>query len=271
MTDIRLIASDMDQTLLKSDKQLPAGTFDRIRALAAAGIEFVADSGRAVYTLEAMFAPVLDAMTLVAENGAVIKRHGELLATNLMRPADYHEVVRATQARQLGVPLICTLDSTLFAEADRGVQQEMSHFIATMGFIPDLLALTEDVPKATVYFAAGDAYTQADAFYRPHFGDRLAVTVGGPTFIDLMAPNVNKGRALRQLGAKLGIAPAAMMAFGDTDNDIEMMQTVGYGVRMANATPNMAAHTNYRTASNDEAGVLRGIDLVLAGQLPAQG
>ncbi|WP_461223794.1 HAD family hydrolase [Lacticaseibacillus suihuaensis] len=271
MTPIRLIASDLDQTLLLSDKTLPAGTFSRIRRLAAAGIEFVAASGRAVYTLEAMFAPVLDCISLVAENGAVVKRHGELLATNLMQPEAYREVVAQTRARGIGIPFVCSLDATLFAEADRGVEHDMAHFIATMAFVPDLMALDVPVPKTTVYLAAGDAYAQAAAFYRPQFQPRLAVTVGGPTFIDLMAPQVNKGRALKQLGAALGIPTAAMMAFGDTDNDIEMMQTVGYGVRMANATPNMAAYTDFRTASNDEAGVLQGIDLVLAGRLPQRG
>ena len=122
--------------------------------------------------------------------------------------------------------------------------------------------------KLSLYFRAGGAYA---AFPRieAQFGDRYGLTVGGETFIDVMPKTTNKGLGLTQLGAALNITPAEMMAFGDTNNDIQMMQTVKYGVLVANATPNMAAYADYRTASNLDLGVLKAIDGVLAGQLPA--
>ncbi|WP_246287413.1 HAD family hydrolase [Lacticaseibacillus absianus] len=267
---IRLIASDMDQSLLLSTKQLPVGTFDRITALARAGIEFVAASGRAVYTLEAMFAPVLDRMTLVAENGAVIKRHGQLLATELLQPNDYWQVRDFARAQGRGVPFVCAMDQTVLEQADDGHEATLRHFITNMAFVPDLRDCTVPAPKTTVYLPDGSAYTAMARQYRPRFGAQYTVTVGGPTFIDIMSPRADKGQALAWLGQHLGIPTAAMMAFGDTDNDIAMMQTVGYGVLMANATPNMQAYARYCTASNDDRGVLLGIDRVLAGQLPAR-
>ena len=78
MTPIRLIAADMDGTLLDSRSRLPAGIFPMIRELTGRGIRFVIASGRQYYNLESLFRPVADRLTFVAENGAAVFEKGEL-------------------------------------------------------------------------------------------------------------------------------------------------------------------------------------------------
>ena len=78
MTPIRLIAADMDGTLLDSRSRLPAGIFPMIRELTGQGIRFVIASGRQYYNLESLFRPVADRLTFVAENGAAVFEKGEL-------------------------------------------------------------------------------------------------------------------------------------------------------------------------------------------------
>lgn len=77
--DIKLIACDMDGTLLDERSQVPPETFDLVRALDAAGIRFVAASGRRYDTLRAFFEPVADRMDFVASNGAQVFVRGKLV------------------------------------------------------------------------------------------------------------------------------------------------------------------------------------------------
>ncbi len=160
------------------------------------------------------------------------------------------------------------LDATYLDQSERQYQPELSHFITRFRIAPDLARLDAPLAKLSLYFPKGGAYDAIKPVYVPRFGAELALTVGGPTFIDVMPKTTNKGNGLKQLGAVLHIAPESMMALGDTNNDIEMMQTVGYPVLVDNATPNMWQYGKYHTKTNEERGVLEAIDRVLAGRLP---
>lgn len=97
MDVIRLIASDLDATLLDGQSRLPPDFAETVRALAERGIRFAAASGRPIYTLEEMFAPLRDDIILVGDNGGAICWKGESLYLSEMDAADWHTL--AGQAR----------------------------------------------------------------------------------------------------------------------------------------------------------------------------
>ena len=88
MDIIRLIASDLDATLLDGQSQLPPDFAETVRALAEQGIRFAAASGRPIYTLEEMFAPLRDDIIFVGDNGGAICWKGENLYVSEMDTAD---------------------------------------------------------------------------------------------------------------------------------------------------------------------------------------
>ena len=90
MDVIRLIASDLDATLLDDQSQLPPDFAETVRALAERGIRFAAASGRPIYTLEEMFAPLQDDIIFVGDNGGAICWKGESLYLSEMDVADWH-------------------------------------------------------------------------------------------------------------------------------------------------------------------------------------
>ena len=100
MDVIRLIASDLDATLLDDQSQLPPDFAETVRALAERGIRFAAASGRPIYTLEEMFAPLRDDIIFVGDNGGAICWKGESLYLSEMDVADWHPL--AGQARSAG-------------------------------------------------------------------------------------------------------------------------------------------------------------------------
>ena len=89
MDVIRLIASDLDATLLDGQSQLPPDFAETVRALAERGIRFAAASGRPIYTLEEMFAPLRDDIIFVGDNGGAICWKGESLYVSEMDAADW--------------------------------------------------------------------------------------------------------------------------------------------------------------------------------------
>ena len=89
------------------------------------------------------------------------------------------------------------------------------------------------------------------------------MAVAGRNWVDVMNPGVHKGAALAKVGALLGIPADSMMAFGDTYNDIEMLEAVGYGFLMENGSPELRSRVPYLAPPNTEYGVARVLQQVL--------
>ena len=117
MDRIRLIASDMDATLLDEHSQLPPKFADTIRALAGQGILFAAASGRPLYTLETMFPDLLDEIILIGDNGGAARWKGRNLFVSEMPAAGWRSLARSTkQAGDVG--LLCGLQAAYAEKQD---------------------------------------------------------------------------------------------------------------------------------------------------------
>ena len=110
MDRIRLIASDLDATLLDAHSQLPPDFVPTVKALAALDIHFAAASGRPLYTLEEMFPALRREMILIGDNGGAVRWNGETLFTSEMPPEGWRALARKT--RQAGdVAVLCGLET----------------------------------------------------------------------------------------------------------------------------------------------------------------
>ena len=82
-------------------------------------------------------------------------------------------------------------------------------------------------------------------------------------FIDIVLPHINKGTALAFLGQRWGIQPEEMMAFGDSDNDLDMLEYVRYSYAMEGSPASVEAVARFQAPSNDASGVLQIIENML--------
>ena len=127
MDVIRLIASDLDATLLDDQSRLPPDFVETVRALAERGIRFAAASGRPIYTLEEMFAPLQDDIILVGDNGGAICWKGKSLYLSEMDVADWHTL--AGQARSAGhAAVLCGLETAYVEEQFRPYDRVFKRF-----------------------------------------------------------------------------------------------------------------------------------------------
>lgn len=264
MPEIKLIATDMDHTLLTEAGELPPHFDAYIEQMQRANIQFAVASGRPLYTLEAMFPQYKDQLILICDNGAVIKHHGKIIAQTLLPNADLREMFRYVQEHTDGHPLICGLDGAVADRADTAYDAEFRAFYTTLNYRTDPLAWDGQADKLTLYLPHHDAEAVFANQLNPRFGDRYSVAVTADCWIDIMPKHINKGNAMMQMSRLLQIDATDMMAFGDNFNDKEMLQYVKYSYLVANARPQMAPYADFRTASNQEFGVLKVIKRVLA-------
>jgi Cof subfamily protein (haloacid dehalogenase superfamily) len=252
--DLRLIAVDMDGTLLDGDGNVPAALWPLLDRLAARGIRFAPASGRQLATLQRS----------IAENGAHVVSGADDVSSDALEPqfaASVVERVRALAAGGSDVGLVvCGKQSAYIERADAAFRAEADRYYARLDVVEDLLAVDDQILKLAVYDFTDAARTA------PALEDLRAthqVVVSGHHWIDVMNAGVNKGVALERLQAALGVTRAQTAAFGDYLNDLELLDAADLSFAMANAHPDVLARARHRAPSNLEHGVITTIERLL--------
>ncbi len=262
--DLRLIAVDMDGTLLDGDGRIPDALWPLLDRLHERGIRFAPASGRQLATLQRAFADHLDHMVFLAENGAYVVEGGVEISSDAMDAAFTASLitrVRAIEGRDLGV-VVCGKRSAYIERADAAFRAEADKYYARLDVVGDLLQVEDQILKVAI-FDFEDAAATA-----PALEDLRAthqVVVSGEHWIDVMNLGVNKGVALERLQAATGITRDQTAAFGDYLNDLEMMDAAALSFAMANAHPLVAERARYAAPSNLDHGVLTTIEKLLDG------
>lgn len=263
LDSIKLVATDMDLTLLADDKSMPAGVDERIDALAKNGVLFCAASGRPALALRESFPAHHQDMALVADNGASVYLRDELVYRDLIDRDLYHEVLALATATEGSVPVLCAFDDAYVLERDRCHEDVVSIYYRSITYVGSFEELDVDSNKISIYFPGWDSKQKNDEVYSPAFASRLYLTCAGNEWLDFMNIGVDKGSGIRHLAQHLGIDLSDIAAFGDTYNDIPMLDIVGHSYVMANAAEHMHDHGKFLAPSNNEAGVLTVIDHIV--------
>lgn len=266
MSRIRLIASDLDGTLLDERKALPAGLTDTLTRLAERGIAFCPASGRQYQSIVDLFPGAAGALPVIAENGALVMLGGRELASTAIAPAALAGLLARLRSLPAGAhergAVLCGKRSA-YALPGR-FSDEVRRYYPKLEVVEDLSAVQDEILKLAL-FDAGSAAREI----LPHFSVLaleldLKVVVSGEHWVDVMEASVNKGAGLRAVQAALGVRREETMVFGDFFNDVEMFAEALHSYAMANALPAVAAHARHRAPGNGENGVLRVIDGMLA-------
>lgn len=263
LSSIKLVATDMDLTLLADDKSMPEGVDKRIDALMGNGVLFCAASGRPALALRESFPAHHQDMALVADNGASVYLRDELVYRDLLDKGIYHELLSRCVESGRGIPVLCAFEDAYMLERDRMHHDVVSIYYRSIIYVDSFEGLDVDSNKVSMYFPAWDSKNQLDEVYGPEFGSRLYVTCAGDEWLDFMNIGIDKGSGIRHLAEHLGIGLDDIAAFGDTYNDIPMLDIVGHSYVMANAAEHMHAHGKFLAPSNNEAGVLTVIDRII--------
>ena len=257
---IKLIASDMDGTLLTTQKRLPKDFTQVVRALKEKGISFCIASGRQYASLRRELVDRVNDLIFIAENGALIMDHDKELFIEALDACDLPAIVRAAEGLDQVYPVICRSDCALVDKsASEAFVEEMRMYYMQTYVVDDLASACaefHDVCKVAFY-DAGDAATHLLPVLLERLGEHHAVILSGANWVDVMKPGVNKGRAMRMLQEIKGVSPDECMAFGDYLNDLEMLENVTESYAMENALEEIKCVSKHIAPPNDEDGVMR--------------
>ena len=265
MNDIRLIAMDLDGTLLQRDGTILPETVSALQAAADCGVTLALASGRYPENASLYFMDHGLTGPVMGSNGAMLtdRPMGQTVALHTMREATASAVRRNLDAigaeyfifshklvvtsRQEAVhhseindgPRISRLGKVQFLHGPEGVDTALA-----VGVCKYYVFIQENLPR--IMEAVG------------HIPD-LLVTRSGQHNIELMPAGVHKGSGIAELAARLRIPLSQVMAFGDEENDLEMLTSVGYGIAMGNAPEQVRSRVSRTTAPFDQNGIAQAI------------
>ncbi len=232
----RLVMCDLDGTLLDREGRMSARTQAAIARVRAAGAMVVLATGRMLRSARPHALSLGLDTPIVCYQGAWI--HDVASGVDWLHEVMPLETTRAAIAwfREHGLAINCYVQDRLYIER---VSPESDLYCRIAGVEASLARPLEAclTHPATKLVAIADSGT-IDGLMplaRERFGADLYVTRSIPEFLELANPNISKGRALHELGRRLGIAPADIVAFGDGLNDLEMLREAGWGVAMGQA------------------------------------
>ena len=259
----RMIASDLDGTLLGPDGGVSVRTRAALDAARERGIEVVLVTGRPPRWVRDIPAATGAHTVVVCANGALlydVDAHAVVDHAPLASPLAV-ELVEHLRADAPGCRFACEMTFTFGRDADYPVRLAVPDDV----LVGDVAAMAaeQDVTKLIIR----DDEVEHDALVRvvrAIVGDRAEVTHSGYGIVEVSARGVDKARGLRVACARHGIDPADVVAFGDMPNDIPLLRLAGRGVAVANAHPDVLAAADEVTASNADDGVAQAIERLLA-------
>lgn len=262
MTKYKLIALDMDGTLLKSDKSLDPATICDIEAAAAQGIQAVYCSGRGVMELSSYIAALPCMRYAVCMSGALVYdlKERKRIFSRSVPGACVREIVKAAGRYDAMLHFLTEEESVArtdqashMAEFHMGIFQPM--FMALTRRVEDMAleALRHDaIPKVNVYFRSPKDRMEA---YEMLKSLPLSFAFAEETALEINAQGVTKAVGLQALAAHLGIHMEDTVGIGDADNDRAVLEAVGLSVAMGNADQDIKMLCDVVTADNDHNGV----------------
>lgn len=258
---VRLVVSDVDGTLVKdggSVESFHPGYYDAIRKLKEKGIVFAVCSGRQLVSLEKLFAPVADEIYFAVDGGSMVFYQGECLYSKVMAKEMCDGIIDdVRKIPQCDVMVngrkrayACSADSEMY----RWMVNSYGYDIEAVGDLKK--NVRDEIVKVSLYHHnMVEALT--DPWFRPKWEKRVRLNLAGIQWLDCVPKDAGKGSAVAFIQETLGIAREETMAFGDNQNDIDMLKRAGKRFAVANAREELKAAATDVCGACTENGVLK--------------
>lgn len=258
----KLIALDLDDTLLTTQKTISEHNKMAIRKALDRGIKVVLCSGR-THNAVIKFAKELNIygenQYMITNGGAIIENmNGKIIYQEMMSNEFYREFVDFVKEHKLHYNVVDNQGNT-YTSSDSWLDKYtiMQAFENANGLYlkdPDDLTSNFEIVKAIINGDAAELDSISDMVHT-RFDQQYFVVRTGVGFLEIFPKHVNKGTAIQALVKKLKINLSDVIAMGDRDNDLPMLKIVGKGIAMGNALPEVKSAADFVTTDNNHSGV----------------
>lgn len=276
MAEIKLIALDLDGTLLDSQKRLSYKNEIVLKECIDRGIWVVPCTGRIWNGIPDFLRNFPGIRYAITTNGALIEDVAEGIILDERKMSCELALDILKMARQFHTMYDAYVGGRAFGEAyfmdhmdEYGIESLIQKMVrSTREIVPDvwqkIKELGQPVEKVNYFF--GDMEERARARAALDARGDVIVTSSISNNLEINAVGATKGEGILRLAAHLGLKPEETMGFGDGGNDVTMMQMAGIGVAMGNAKDSLKEIADYVTLTNDEDGVAAAIERLVWGR-----
>lgn len=253
--NVKIVAVDMDGTLLDSEKNAPKDFESWV--LAHPQIQMVLASGRQYATLKEMFPSIEEKTMYVADNGSCVFKQGEMIYCNEMAKENLRWCIEYFGSIPGLHLILCGARSAYMLHDSELVEANGHMYYHKLEFVESLYdCVGKDIIAKIAVFV--EDY-KAEEVYNTLSGipEEIAAVLSGDSWIDVANRSVSKGSAMEAIQQALHVEKAQTMAFGDYLNDYDLLLSCGESYAMGNAHPKLKAIAKHVTASNDEDGVMK--------------
>ncbi|MGH3071207.1 MAG: Cof-type HAD-IIB family hydrolase [Gaiellaceae bacterium] len=262
--DVAAFACDLDRTLIWEDGELRARTIAALEAARAAGIAVVIATGR-------MFRSVLPYAQAAGIETPLVCYQGAAVVDPATREWLLHEPIPLALAREAidvvqkaGFGLNCYVDDDLYvAEVTEHARAYADFQSLPLHEVGDLLGWIERPPTKLVVVADPDALDALRPRLEEQFGPRLFIAKSLPYFLELASPAISKGSGLAFVSQHVGFTADRTVAFGDGENDLELIEWAGFGIAVENGHTALKARADWICPGPADEGVAQVIEAYL--------
>ena len=264
MTRIALVVSDVDGTLVTKNKTLTEPAKAAVRKLHDAGIGFTITSSRPTIGMRFLIEPLQLTLPVGAFNGSSI-------VDPQLKPVEQHLIPAAAAQRSLDVLNEFGIDIWLFTNEKwltrnpdgEYVTHEKRAILADPTIVTDFKPYLEVACKIVGSSSDAALLQRCETAMRQAVGAQATAVRSQSYYLDVTPPGYDKGTFVEAMAKRLGISTAAVATIGDMQNDLAMFKKSGLSIAMGNATDDVKKLATRVTASNEEEGFAKAIEMIL--------
>ena len=258
---IALVLSDVDGTLLTSEKVLTSQAAMAVKDLQTAGIAFAITSGRPPRGMAMLIDPLALRTPIAGFNGGVFVRPD-------LSVIESHTLDPAAAKQTLKLILDQGLDAWVYTEAEWLIRDQNAPHVAretwTVKFDARVVASFTDADLAHTVKIVGvsddlDRVAACEKLAQSELGGKASAARSQPYYLDVTHPQANKGAVVTNLSRVLNIPPERIVTMGDMPNDILMFRKSGFSIAMGNAGDEVKAQASAVTDSNEDEGFSKAV------------
>jgi Cof subfamily protein (haloacid dehalogenase superfamily) len=261
VTEIRLLLSDVDGTLVTREKELTPRSVEAVHQLDDAGILFAVTSGRPPRGMSMLVEPLAISTPIAAFNGGlVVEPDLDVVEERVVQSDLVAPTLELMESFQLSVWVYRGGDWLVRDPNGPHVDRE-AH---TVRFDPTVVdsfdGIDEDIAKLVGVSDDYAAVAKAADAARAKLGNDVSASRSQPYYLDVTHPQANKGHVVRFLSRRYGLAEAEIATIGDGPNDVLMFERSGLSIAMGNADTEVQRAATHVTATNDEDGFAEAVE-----------
>lgn len=258
-----MLVCDLDRTLVGEDGALRPRTLSALRRARAAGLRVLVATGRMFRSVRPYLIHAGLRDPVICYQGAVVAEPGGRFLRHEPIPLELAREAIAV-LEEGGFHVNCYVDDQLYVARETPEARRYAEFQhIPIHVVGDLGEWLEEPPTKLVTVGEPEALDRLEERLKPRFRGRLYVAKSLPYFLEFASPAVTKGSGLAFVAEHLGFGPADTVAFGDGENDLELLAWAGYGVAVANADERLLALADFVCPPVDEEGVAQVIEAFL--------